>query len=232
MSISIRRALLRAGELGSYLSGVALTGFFLVQLAQGEVERQDGIAAFEASAASTQLALARQAPESPLAPAFDAVEEPDTSLWAPGRIADYQASLAAELPPVLGVLEVPSVSLEVPVYQTNSEMVMDRAAGVIDGMAYPHEEGNIGISGHRDGYFRVLKDVAVGDSIVLQTLEGEKQFRVDAIQIVDLDDTHLLQDTRDQTLTLVTCYPFYFVGHAPQRFIVTASLDTTNVNQN
>lgn len=232
MSMSVRRALLRAGELGSYLAGAVLTGFFLVQLAQGEVERQDGIAAFEASAAGTQLALARQASKTDLAPALEAVDEPDTSLWAPGRIADYQASLAADLPPVLGVLEVPSVSLEVPVYQTNSEMVMDRAAGVIDGMAYPHEEGNIGISGHRDGYFRVLKDVAVGDPIVLQTLEGEKQFRIDDIQIVEIDDTHLLQDTRDQTLTLVTCYPFYFVGHAPQRFIVTASLDTTNVNQN
>jgi LPXTG-site transpeptidase (sortase) family protein len=99
-------------------------------------------------------------------------------------------------------------------------------------MAYPHEGGNIGISGHRDGYFRVLKDVEVGDSIVLQTLEGEKRFKVDEIHIVDKTDTQLLEDTRDQTVTLVTCYPFYFVGHAPQRFIVTASLDTTDVNQN
>jgi LPXTG-site transpeptidase (sortase) family protein len=231
MSMNVRRTLLRIGELGSYLAGVLLTGFFLVQLAQGEVERQGSIAAFEQQAASAQLALARESAERAGTPSFERVAEPDTSLWAPGRIADYQASLSAELPPVLGVLEVPSVSLEVPVYQTNSEMVMDRAAGVIDGMAYPHEPGNIGISGHRDGYFRVLKDVSVGDPIVLQTLEGVKHFRIDEIQIVEIDDTHLLQDTDDQTLTLVTCYPFYFVGHAPQRFIVTASLDTTNVNQ-
>jgi LPXTG-site transpeptidase (sortase) family protein len=232
MSMNVRRTLLRVGELGSYLAGVVLTGFFLVQLAQGEVERQGGIAAFEAQAANAQLALAQESVDRAGEPGFDAVAEPDTSLWAPGRIADYQASLSAELPPVLGVLEVPSVSLAVPVYQTNSEMVMDRAAGIIDGMAYPHEQGNIGISGHRDGYFRVLKDVSVGDPIVLQTLEGEKHFRIEDIQVVEIDDTHLLQDTRDQTLTLVTCYPFYFVGHAPQRFIVTASLDTTNVNQN
>ena len=241
MSMNVRRNFLRAGELGSYLAGVLLTGFFLVQLAQGEVERQGNIAAFQEQAAQHQLALAQASVESTAAADiespvdtadFEAVDDPDMTLWAPGRIADYQASLTAELPPVLGVLEVPSVSLEVPVYQTNTEMVMDRAAGVIDGMAYPHEEGNIGISGHRDGYFRVLKDVAVGDPIVLQTLEGEKQFRIDDIQIVEIADTHLLQDTRDQTLTLVTCYPFYFVGHAPQRFIVTASLDTTNVNHN
>jgi len=108
---------------------------------------------------------------------------------------------------------------------------MDRGAGVIDGMAYPHEPGNIGIAGHRDGYFRVLKDVQVGDTLALQTLEGSKAFTIDSVQVVEISDTHLLQDTDDQTVTLVTCYPFYFVGHAPQRYIVTASLDTTNVIQ-
>jgi LPXTG-site transpeptidase (sortase) family protein len=218
----------RSGELLSYLAGIALTGFFVVQLAQGEVQRQDGIAEFE------QMAQAS-------APATDAIEvtqdfentgEPDTSLWAPGRLADYQASLKADLPPVLGVLEVPSVGLKVPIYSTNTDLVMDRGAGIIDGMAYPHEPGNIGISGHRDGYFRVLKDVQVGDVIVLQSLEGEKRFKIKATKVVAIADTTLLRDTDDQTVTLVTCYPFYFVGHAPKRFIVTASLDTTNVNQN
>ena len=151
--------------------------------------------------------------------------EPDTSLWAPGRIEDYQASLTADLPPLLGVLEISSVGLKVPVYSTSNDLTMDRGAGVIDGMAYPHEEGNIGISGHRDGYFRVLKDIQPGDEIVLQTLKGPKTFTIDSTRVVEISDTRLLQDTWDQTLTLVTCYPFYFVGHAPKRFIVTASLD-------
>jgi len=236
MSMRLRSTALRAGELTSYLAGVLLTGFFIVQLAQGEVERQGGIDSFEqqlqASASSPAVASHLNDAAEQEDPSFDTVGEPDTSLWAPGRVADYQASLKADLPPVLGVLEVPTVGLKLPVYQTNSELVMDRAAGVIDGMAYPHEPGNIGISGHRDGYFRALKDVQVGDPIVLQTLEGEKHFRIDTTQVVEISDTHLLQDTRDQTVTLVTCYPFYFVGHAPQRFIVTASLDTTYVNQN
>ena len=108
---------------------------------------------------------------------------------------------------------------------------MDRGAGVIDGMAYPHEAGNIGIAGHRDGYFRVLKDIAVGDKILLRTLEGPKQFTIDSRAVVEVDDRSVLLDTQEQTLTLITCYPFYFVGHAPQRFIVTASLDTNDVNQ-
>jgi LPXTG-site transpeptidase (sortase) family protein len=226
MSIEVRSSVFRSGEIASYLAGVALTGFFVVQLAQGEVERQVAISSFE-----QQLPAQPDAADG-AAVAFEETGEPDTSLWAPGRVADYKASLSQELPPVLGVLEVPTVGLKVPVYQTSSELVMDRAAGVIDGMAYPHEGGNIGISGHRDGYFRVLKDIEVGDPIVLQTLEGEKRFRIDATHIVEKTDTRLLKDTRDQTVTLVTCYPFYFVGHAPQRFIVTASLDTTYVKPN
>jgi len=219
----------RSGELLSYLAGVLLTVFFVVQLAQGEVQRQDGIAEFEQTAQAT---TAQAGTAEDTQPDFENTGEPDTSLWAPGRLADYKASLQAQLPSVLGVLEVPSVGLKVPVYSTNSELVMDRGAGIIDGMSYPHEPGNIGISGHRDGYFRVLKDVQVGDAIVLQSLEGEKRFRIDATQVVAIADTTLLRDTDDQTVTLVTCYPFYFVGHAPKRFIVTATLDTPNVNQN
>ena len=215
----------RAGELLSYLTGFLLTGFFVAQLAQGEVQRQGDIAAFEQASQSGAPAVSE--------PGFDlsGTENPDTSLWNAGRIDDYNASLGADLPDILGVLEVPSVGLKVPLYSTNTELVMDRGAGIIDGMSYPHEPGNIGISGHRDGYFRVLKDVKIGEKIVLQTLEGEKQFNIDAITIVPIADKTLLRDTDEQSVTLVTCYPFYFVGHAPKRYIVTASLDTTDVNQ-
>lgn len=214
----------RTLEIVCYLTGLVLLAVFVSQLAQGEVQRQSGIAAFE------QRDTGDAKPGSGLD--LSGTGQPDTSLWNAQRVKDYQTSLGRELPPVLGVLEIPSVALKVPVYQTNSELVMDRGAGVIDGMAYPHEPGNIGISGHRDGYFRVLKDIEVGDTIVLQTLEGNKRFHIDATHIVEIDDETLLRDTDDQTLTLVTCYPFYFVGHAPQRFIVTASLDTTYVKQN
>ena len=228
MPVKVRSLAIRTVELLSYSTGLILTGFFAIQLAQGEVERQGAISAFEDQAMLASVAL-----QDPLdQPPFKEPAQPDMSLWAPGRVVDYQSSLGVELPPIMGVLEVPSVELEVPIYQTASDQVMDRAAGVIDGMAYPHEGGNIGISGHRDGYFRVLKDVQVGDTITLQTLEGAKRFKIDATTIVDKADTTLLKDTRDQTVTLVTCYPFYFVGHAPQRFIVTASLDTTYVTHN
>jgi LPXTG-site transpeptidase (sortase) family protein len=228
--------LLSTLEAAAYLFGTLLAGFFVVQLAQGEIERRDGIAAFEQLAAAdsgpAQQAAQPAASASDDDNAFGPIDDPDTSLWAAGRIADYQASLKADLPPLVGVLEIPSVNLKVPVYTTNTDLVMDRGAGIIDGMAYPHEIGNIGISGHRDGYFRVLKDVKAGDAVVLHTLHGERRFNIEATNVVEIPDTRLLADTPDVSLTLVTCYPFYFVGHAPKRFIVTASLDTQDVIQN
>ena len=228
MPRQVGKHVIRAVEYISYLAGIAMSVFFVVQLAQGEVERQGDIEQFEQMASLDFSEPAAQTLDTGLS---DEVGQPDMTLWAPGRIADYEASLQAELPPVLGVLQVSSVGLKVPVYSTDTDLTMDRGAGVIDGMAYPHELGNIGIAGHRDGYFRVLKDVKVGDKIELQTLKGPKQFTINNVQIVEISDTHLLQDTEEQTVTLVTCYPFYFVGHAPQRYIVTASLDTTNVDQ-
>lgn len=222
MPPGLKRTVVRTLEILSYASGALLSAFFVVQIAQGEVQRASDVALFESSNPGAQTTPVKLS---------DAIE-PDTSLWAPGRIDDYQRTLNADLPPLLGVLEVPSVGLKVPVYSTDNDLTMDRGAGIIDGMSYPHEPGNIGISGHRDGYFRVLKDVQPGDKLILQTLEGVKEFSVTATQVVEIDDTRLLQDTRDQSVTLVTCYPFYFVGPAPKRFIVTASPDSTYVNLN
>jgi len=219
---------LRRTELFCYTVGVLLACFFAVQLAQGEVQRRSDIAAFSQQQA---LVIPSTDKETITPNTLPEVAPPDTALWAPGRIADYQSSLSTDLPSLLGILAIPAVGLEVPIYPTDSELLMDRGSGVIRGMSYPHEGGNIGIAGHRDGYFRVLKDVRPGDKMLLQTLEGPKQFTVDTTQVVEASDTTLLRDTQQQTVTLVTCYPFYFVGHAPQRFIVTASLDITNVIQ-
>ncbi len=213
----------RAGELASYVLGTGLTVLFVSQIALGEAKREAGIAEFEAAMAEPELRTHFS---------LDDAGHPDTSLWAPQRLVDYQVSIDGELPPILGVLEIPELELKVPVYPSDSDLNMDRGAGVIDGMSYPHEGGNIGIAGHRDGYFRVLKDVQRGDRLVLQTLNGPLEFVVDSTRVIEIDQTEILQDTRDTQVTLVTCYPFYFVGHAPQRFVVTASLDTQNVNQN
>ena len=218
MRHSLELSTIRAGEVLSYAAGILCLGFFLVQIAQGEIQRRIDVSEFTPMAKENTVLI-------------PAIAVPDTSLWAPGRIADYNTSLDAELPPVMGVLAIPSVGLEVAVYPSDSQLLMDRGSGVIDGMSYPHEPGNIGIAGHRDGYFRILEDVRPGQRLLLETLEGTKNFVINATHIVEANDVSLLQDTQEQTVTLVTCYPFYFVGHAPQRYIVTASLDLSNTNQ-
>lgn len=86
----------------------------------------------------------------------------------------------------------------------------------------PGEPGNLGVAGHRDGYFRVLKDIALGDEIRITTMRGPESFVVQELSIVDPTAVEVLDPTEQQSVTLVTCYPFYFVGHAPERFIVRA----------
>ena len=102
------------------------------------------------------------------------------------------------------------------------DFVLNRAVGYIEGTALPGKDGNSGIAGHRDGFFRGLKDIAAGDAIELETLDSRQQYRVERTWVVDPEDVSVLDPTPIRSLTLVTCYPFYFIGPAPQRFIVRA----------
>jgi sortase A len=110
----------------------------------------------------------------------------------------------------------------VPIYNGTDDFTLDRGAGRIKGMAKTGEAGNLGISGHRDGFFRVLKDIAEGDDILVQTTHGVEKYQVTDLKIVPKSDLSVLVESDEKMLTLVTCYPFYFVGHAPKRLIVTA----------
>ena len=102
------------------------------------------------------------------------------------------------------------------------DRTLDRAVGHIEDTAPPGTDGNSGIAGHRDGFFRGLKDIAAGDAIELDTLQGKEVYRVERTWVVEPEDVSVLDPTPTPALTLVTCYPFYFVGSAPQRFIVRA----------
>ncbi len=149
---------------------------------------------------------------------------PDFRLWSEKRIRSYQASLAANVAPPLGVLEISALQLHVPVLEGTDDLTLDRGVGHIAGTAPLGEPGNIGIAGHRDGFFRVLKDIHVGDTIDVHTQRGRSRYVVDEIQIVSPDDVSVLAPRAEPSLTLVTCYPFYFVGSAPSRYIVHATL--------
>lgn len=150
------------------------------------------------------------------------VREPDTSLWNAKRIQEYEESLKVETRPPLGILTINKLNIQVPIYNGTSEFELNRGAGRIKGMGRMDGDGNLGVSGHRDGFFRGLKDIQVGDDILIQTPSGVQKYAVSAINIVPKEDTSVLAPTTDRTLTLITCYPFYFVGHAPKRYIVTA----------
>ena len=151
------------------------------------------------------------------------VGEPDTSLWNAKRITDYEESLEVDSAPPLGILTIDKLDIRVPIYNGTSELSLNKGAGRIKGMARMDEDGNLGISGHRDGYFRVLKDIQVGDEIEVQSTTGVQAYQVSSIDIVPKSDVSVLVKSDEKMLTLVTCYPFYFVGNAPKRYIVKAS---------
>jgi sortase A len=150
---------------------------------------------------------------------------PDQSLWSSIRVNAWRAALSEPSPAPLAVLRIPKIGLEVPVLRGTDDRTLDRAVGHIEGTAGPGMDGNSGLAGHRDGFFRGLKDIAPGDSIELDTLEGMLAYRVERTWVVAPEDVWVLDPTPTRALTLVTCYPFYFSGPAPRRFIVRAVRD-------
>jgi sortase A len=149
-------------------------------------------------------------------------EGSDMTLWARGRIHAWQASLTRQAPPPLAILRIPNIRLEVAVLPGTDTLALNRGVGHIEDTAMPGTDGNAGIAGHRDGFFRGLKDITTGDVIELETLDGRLVYHVERTWIVDPQDVSVLAPTSGRSLTLVTCYPFYSIGPAPQRFIVRA----------
>lgn len=149
---------------------------------------------------------------------------PDFSLWTEKRVAPYRQALATRMGAPMAVLSIARLHLDVPVFDGTDGLTLSRGAGRIAGTARPGEVGNIGIAAHRDGFFRSLKDIRLGDRIELAQLRHQYIYNVDNIAVVDPSDTTVLSARAQPSLTLVTCYPFYFVGDAPRRYIVQASL--------
>ena len=184
--------------------GTLLVSMVALARLDGELGRQAAIAGFASSTAA-----------------------PDQSLWSPERVRDYQASVGLVTESPLAILRIADLGLEVPVYATDSELHLNRGAGLIAGMGLPDTGGNVGIAGHRDGFFRVLKDVKPGQRIEIETRLRRHVYRVESTEIVEQSALHVLADSAMPTVTLVTCYPFYYLGHAPQRFIVRGTYEWT-----
>jgi sortase A len=148
----------------------------------------------------------------------------DFALWSTKRVEAYKDSLQKKEDSPLAVLRIPKIHLEVPVYNDTDDLTLNRGVGRILGTAQVGAASNLGIAGHRDGFFRGLKDLAPGDEIDLVRIGQSDKYVVETIQIVSPENVSVLNPTRGSSLTLVTCFPFYYVGSAPQRYIVHASI--------
>ncbi len=203
--------------------GLALLGIYGGARVHQAVMSRASLRAFEREAASAKtaaddLARAAKAGEEPALP-----EGVDASLWSEQRVRAYRESHGTPSGTPLAVLRIPKIDLVVPVLEGTDELTLNRGVGHVEGTPLPGESGNVGIAGHRDGFFRGLKDLAVGDRLELITLDCNETYRVESLAIVPPEQVSVLDPTSEPTLTLVTCYPFYFVGHAPERFIVRAT---------
>jgi sortase A len=138
------------------------------------------------------------------------------------RASRSAAALTIRKGSLVGMLDVPRLQLSTPVIEGDDTRTLKRAVGHLPDTPTPWEDGNSAVAGHRDGLFRPLKDVRVGDEIRFRTTRDQFRYRVTKTTIVLPDDVSVLRKQGTSTLTLITCYPFYYVGAAPQRFVIHA----------
>lgn len=153
----------------------------------------------------------------------------DQSLWSDKRSHEYAEAVTHPGAPV-GALLIPSIDLEVPIYLGASDLNLNRGAAHIEGTSPLGGDGNAGLAAHRDGFFRGLATLHLDDDIHIEVDGRTVLYRVVDILIVQPTDVHVLARTDTPSVTLVTCYPFYFVGNAPERYIVRAELVTHHHN--
>ena len=181
----------------------------------------------------SRAAIARFEAEGPTKPSTESPSPTSASpvdfrLWSAQRISAYKDSLTKKTDLPLAILRIPKIDLDVPIFNDTDDLTLDRGVGRIVGTAQIGQSGNVGIAGHRDGFFRGLQSLVPGDIVEVARRGQTDRYAVSEIKIVAPEDTYVLDPTPAPTLTLVTCFPFYFVGHAPKRYIVTAPLESVS----
>ncbi len=153
----------------------------------------------------------------------------EVSAETPEQVLPVTSSATAEVQRVnavpgssIGRIEISRIGVDVIIAEGTDGKTLRRGVGHVTGTSLPGEPGNVAIAGHRDTFFRALRDVHQGDEVTLTTVDGAFHYRVDWTKVVGDEATEVLSDSDEAILTLVTCYPFYFVGPAPKRFIVRA----------
>jgi sortase A len=214
-AIGKRPAALRFAEIGAWTLGLVLLALYA------------GLRARHTAAAHRELREFKQAKAFEQTRALEQARTlswgtPNQSLWSPERVRAWRQSLTAATPAAVAVLRIPKIGLEVPILEGTDDTSLDSGVGHIEGTASPGAPGNVGIAGHRDGFFRGLKDVSPGDAIEVETRTRTYRYVVSGLVVVDPQDVWVLEQTLSDRLTLVTCFPFYYTGSAPHRFIVQA----------
>jgi sortase A len=209
---------LRRLEVVLLAAGLVLVAVFVAEKVQSRISARLAVKKFE----TEQAVSLRDVEDFSI---LQARGDVDLSLWSDGRIKDYLESLEEVTDTPQAVLRIPKLHLEVPIYEGSDERTLNRGLGRILGTARLGELGNTGIAGHRDGFFRGLKDIGPGDTLELMLPRRTDRYTVTNIMVTSPDDVSVLQPSTAASLTLVTCYPFYFVGSAPRRYIVHASIE-------
>jgi len=222
--------LYRGVELFCWGLGLALLGYALLIKIHEAQASEAGLQAFALAAAAAAPAVSEAPPTATEANANNLLDEGelqgvDQSLWSKKRIAQFADIHKTVKETPLAVLRIDDLKILVPIYEGTSEFNLNRGAGWVEETAPVDGRGNIAIAAHRDSFFRALKDAKKGQKMTLQTLQGTRHFTLSDIQIISQAETSVLEPSSSSKLTLVTCYPFYHVGSAPQRYIVTATED-------
>jgi len=204
VTVRIRRGV-KLFRMVMLISGLACLGIFAASIVYQTIYQDDEIARFEGRNIDT--------------PANPAEKHP-----APGMRPSQPRNDAPARGGAVGKIDIQRLHLSAMVEEGVSDGVLFRAVGHVPGTALPGERGNVGIAGHRDSFFRGLKDIERGDTIRFETTRGSYTYVVKELSIVDPSNTKVLAATGDDMLTLVTCYPFRYIGSAPRRFIVHATL--------
>jgi sortase A len=138
------------------------------------------------------------------------------------RTTSENVPAAATEDGLIGRIEIPRLLLSAVVVEGVDKTTLRRAVGHIPGTALPGDPGNVGLAGHRDTFFRSLKNVRIKDEVQLSTLRGNFRYEVESLRVVEPENVGVLASSGENVLTLVTCYPFHYFGSAPQRWIVRA----------
>jgi len=189
----MRRRGLRLAEFVLLAAGLAILGYCGAELLNSHIQQARGARELERQVDRTQLDQTWRNP--------------------PATITDGTP---------VGEVEIPKLHLSAVVFQGTSDGILAEGVGHLAASAFPGQAGNVVLAAHRDTFFRSLRHIRRGDLVQVTTPYGVRTYAVDSTEVVKPTETGVMASTATPTLTLITCYPFYYVGHAPKRFIVRA----------